>query len=116
MHLPEAKNWHFDVDQHLKPYIPRNLVYRLPRPISHFLGHRDRPRTEIGNILVAGWALLGAFVGVVVIEAVFMLSVIKDHGVPLIIASFVRLVLRILLFESMLIYTGRCSDLGIQYY
>lgn len=114
MHVPEAKGWHVDFDKYLKPYIPRNLVYRLPRPIAHFLGHRDRPRTDIGNVLVAGWALVGAFVGVAVIEAVFMASVIQNHGVPLLIASFVRLVLRtLLLVEFTLIYIGRCSHLGI---
>lgn len=96
MHVPEAKDWHFDLDKYLKPYIPRNLVHRLPRPFSHFLGHRDRPRTENGNIFVAGWAFLGAFVGVAVIEVVFMVPIIKHHRVPLLIASFVRLLLRIL--------------------
>ena len=95
MHVPEAKDWRFDVDKYLNPYIPRNLVYRLPKPLSHFLGHRDRPRTGIGNIIVAGWALLGAFVGVAVIEAAFMAPSIKDHGVPLLIGSFVRFELRI---------------------
>lgn len=89
MQLPEAKDWHIDVDKHLNLYIPQNLVHRFPRPISHFLGHRDRPRTGIGNLLVAGWALVGAFVGVVVLEAAFMASVFKDHGAPLLIASFV---------------------------
>ena len=116
MHVPKARDWHLEVDTHLNPYIPRNLVHRLPRPISHFLGHRDGPRTQIGNILVAGWALLGAFIGVVVVEAVFMAPIIKSHGVPLLITSFVRLVLlRSLLVEFLLIPTGCCSDLRIQY-
>lgn len=113
MHVPEVKDWHIDVDKYLKPYVPRNLIYRLPRPLSHFLGHRDRPRTEIGNVLVAGWALLGAFVGVAVIEAAFMAPAITHHGVPLLIGSFVRLVLRILLTELMLTYAGCCCSLGI---
>ena len=116
MHVPEAKDWHFDVDKYLKSYIPRNLVNRLPKPLSHFLGHRNKPRIEIGNIIVAGWALLGAFVGVAVIEAAFMAPAIKDHGVPLLIGSFVRSVLRILLAESMLTYTGCCSSFGIQHH
>lgn len=102
MHVQEAKDWHFDADNYFNPYVPRKLVYRLPIPLSYFLGHRDRPRTEIGDITVAGWALLGAFVRVVVIEAAFMASVIKDLGGPVLIASFVRCVFRILLAESML--------------
>ena len=116
MHIPKAREWHVDIDTHLNQYIPRNLVYRLPRPISHFLGYRDGPRTEIGNILVAGWALVGAFAGVVVIEAVFMASVIKDRGVPLLITSFVRLGLHIVFVDSPLTVTGRCSDLRVQYH
>ena len=91
MSIPEARDWHFDVDSYLKPYIPRNLVYRLPRRFSRFLGHRDGPGTQLGNLLVAGWALLGAFVGLVLVEAVFMVPSIRNHGVPLLIASFVRL-------------------------
>ena len=115
MHVPKARDWHVEVDTHLNPYIPRNLVHRLPRPISHFLGHRDGPRTQIGNVLVAGWALVGAFVGVVVVEAVFMAPVIKSHGVPLLITSFVRLVPRSLVVELSFIPTGCCSDPRIQY-
>lgn len=116
MHILEAKDWHFDVDNCLKPYILRNLVYRLLRPLSHFLGYRDRPRKEIGNIRIAAWPLLGAFVRVAVIEAAFMTPVIKDHGVPLLIASFVRLWGRILLTEFMLTNTGCCSDIGVQHH
>lgn len=91
MHIAEAKDWHFDVDKHLNPYVPRNRLYRLPKPIANFLGSRDHPRIQIGNLLVAGWACLGAFIGVIVIEAVFMIPAIKDHGVPLLITSFVGL-------------------------
>ena len=115
MHVPKARDWHVDIDAHLNPYIPRNRVPRLPRHISHFLGHRDKPRTQIGNVLVAGWALLGAFVGVVVVEAVFMAPIIKSHGVPLLITSFVRRVLQSLLIEFLRIPTGCCSDLRIQH-
>lgn len=92
MHIPEAKDLHFDVDKYLNPYLPRNRLYRLPKPVSSFLGSRDRPREQIGNLLVAGWACLGAFIGVIIIEATFMIPAIKDHGVPLLVASFVRLI------------------------
>ena len=102
MHVSKAKDWHIDIDKYLRPYIPRNLVRKLPRPLSHFLGHRDKAGTRIGNVLVAAWALLGAFVGVAVIEAAFMAPVIKDHGVPLLIASFVRLGERFLQVTSTL--------------
>lgn len=91
MHIPAAKNWHFDVDEYLNPFIPRNRLHRLPKPIANILGSRDHPREQIGNLLVAAWACLGAFVGVIIIEATFMIPAIKDHGVPLLIASFVGL-------------------------
>ena len=115
MHVSEAKDWHIDIDKYLRPFVPRNLVHKLPRPLSHFLGHRDRAGTRIGNVLVAAWALLGAFVGVAVIEAAFMAPVIKDHGVPLLIASFVRLGERFLHANFTLKYTGCCSDIGVQH-
>ena len=40
-------------------------------------------------MLIAGWAFLGAFVGIITIEAVLMIPAIHDHGVPIVIASFV---------------------------
>lgn len=85
----EAKDWHFDVDKYINPYIPRNHIHRLPKPIAHFLGYRDKPRKEIGNLLVAAWSFLGAFVGCVVIAAIFTIPEIHDHDVPIVIASFV---------------------------
>ena len=90
MQFPEAKNWHLDVDKYINPYVPRNRLDKLPTPISHFLGYRDSKRKEIGNILVAAWSFLGAFVGILIIEVVFMIPEIHKHGVPLIVASFVR--------------------------
>lgn len=88
--MSEAKDWNLNVDKYINPYVPRNLVYRLPKPISHFLGHRDSPRKNIGNVLVAVWSFLGAFLGLMVIEAAFMIPAIHNHGAPLLFASFVR--------------------------
>ena len=87
--LPPAKKWNVDLDKYINPIVPRNLTYLLPRPFSHFLGYRDTPRKEVGNVIVAAWALVGAFIGVIVIEAVFMVPEIRHHGPPLIIGSFV---------------------------
>ncbi len=90
MYLPEAKDWHFDIDVYINSYVPQNHIHLLPKPISHFLGHREMPRRQTGNLLVAGWAFLGAFVGVIAIEATFMIPAIHNLGGPLLIASFVR--------------------------
>ena len=89
MRSREAKDWHFDLDHHLNPYLPRNRISRLSKPLSRFLGYRDGPRPEVGNVLIAGWAFVGAFVGIVAIEALFMIPAIQNHGVPLLVASSV---------------------------
>lgn len=89
MRLLEAKDWHIDIDRYINPYIRRNFLHSLPKPVSRFLGHREQSPTQIGNLLVAGWAFFGAFIGVIVLEAVFTIPSIHDRGVPLIIASFV---------------------------
>lgn len=60
--------------------------------LGGFAEHHNKPSANIGKLLVAGWALLGAFIGVATIEAAFMAPAFKYHGVPLLIASFVRLV------------------------
>ena len=89
MQISRAKDWDIDVDRYIKPYIPRNFVYRLPKPLPRFLGYRVAAQPEIGNVLVAAWAFLGAFIGLVVIEAVFSTPPIHRHSPPLVIASFV---------------------------
>ena len=85
----EAKHYSFDIDRHLNPYLPSNFVHRLPKPIARFFGYRDGPRRDIGNVLIAGWAFCGAFVGIITIEAVSMIPAINDRGVPIVLASFV---------------------------
>ena len=94
MYVPVAKEWHIDVDKYINPHTPRNPIRLLPRPLAHFLGHRDRPRREVGNIIVAAWALLGAFAGIAIVAASFMIPEIKSHAPPVVIASFVRLTSR----------------------
>lgn len=113
MRLLEVKDWQLDVDKYINSYLPRNCIHLLPKPLSHFLGHRDTPRRQIGNLLVAGWAFLGAFVGVIVIEATFMIPAIHDHGVPLLIASFVRPPIPDCL-RCYSLLAGRCSDSRVQ--
>lgn len=85
----KVRNWDIDIDRWLNHYIPRNQLSKLPRPVSRFLGYRDKPHYEVGNVLVAWWACVGAFVGVVIIEAVLMIPAINNLGVPVVIASFV---------------------------
>ena len=92
MGLPAAKEWHIDIDKYTNPRTPRNPIHRLPRHLAQFLGYRDHPRKEVGNIIVAAWALVGAFAGIAVVAASFMIPEVKKHGPPVVIASFVRLI------------------------
>ena len=88
------KSWDIDIDRWLNPFVPYNRLSRLPRPVSRFLGYRNEPHKETGNVLVAWWSLVGAFSGVAAIEAVLMIPEIQKHDVPTVIASFVRSVVR----------------------
>ncbi|KAI9877048.1 MAG: hypothetical protein M1830_004942 [Pleopsidium flavum] len=89
MHFPAALEYNIDIEKYILPFIPRSRLHLLPRSISHFLGYRNTPRKEIGNLLVAAWSFLGAFCGVAIIEGTFMSPVIQAHGTPLIIGSFI---------------------------
>lgn len=89
MYIPMAKQWHIDVDRYTNPWTPRNPIHLLPRPIAHFLGYRDHPEKEVGNVIVAIWALIGAFAGVSVIAATFRIPGIQGLAPPIVIGSFV---------------------------
>lgn len=83
----------YDIDTYLNPLTPRNPFHNLPRPISHWFGYRpphSNSTTRKPHILII-WAFCftGAFLGVALIEAVYMhLPLLSGHRVPVIIASF----------------------------
>ena len=99
MRCLKASNLHFDIDVFLNPFVPANFVDVFPRPIAHCLGYRETPQRDVGNLLVAFWACLGAFLDIILIEAIFRNPAIQRHHPPLIPASFVRLPKQ--LFEDM---------------
>lgn len=80
----------FNVDDCINRFLPHPRLDRLPRSISWFLGYREQPRQQIGSVLVWFWAFTGAFLGILVVEAVFRTAVLKAHGTPTVIGSFVR--------------------------
>jgi hypothetical protein len=80
----------FDIDVYLNPLIPRPRLDLLPTPISWFLGYRVEPPQPIRSVLVWFWAFIGAFVGILVVEAVYMIPALKSEGTPIIISSLVR--------------------------
>ncbi|KAH8591404.1 HPP family-domain-containing protein [Bisporella sp. PMI_857] len=81
-------NFDFDIDHYLNRYVPRNRLGRLPKPISWFLGHRGKHPVEIGTLLIYFWAFVGAFAGLLVVEAVFNTPFFKNEGTPIVVASF----------------------------
>jgi hypothetical protein len=80
-----------DIDHYINRIIPENRLYLLPKRISWFLGYRSEPPPLIGSVLVSWWAFIGAFVGILVVEVVFMTDTLKTDGAPIVIASFVCL-------------------------
>jgi hypothetical protein len=80
----------FDVDHYINRFVPRPRLHILPRPISWFLGYRSEPIPRIGSVVVWFYAFIGAFIGLIVVQAVFQTNGIKDHGAPTVIASLVR--------------------------
>jgi hypothetical protein len=86
-----AKNFHFDIDKHLNLYLPANIVRRFPKPIARFLGYREKPAGEIGNILISIWALVGAFLGLLVVAATYKFSDrLARYYPPVLFASLVN--------------------------
>lgn len=80
----------FDVDHYINRFVPRSRLHLLPRPISWFLGYRIEPMPRIGSLVVLFYAFIGAFTGLIVVQAVFQSEGIRDHGAPTVIASLVR--------------------------
>lgn len=73
------------------PSQPR--LARLPRCISHWLGHRESPPAPRQNYLVWFWSFIGAFCGISILQAVFgHAQYFMKRSVPSIIASYVRLI------------------------
>lgn len=87
----DLSRWHFDIDAYLNPYLPAPPWRWLPRPVSHFFGYRgDQPPKAVGNLVIAFWALIGAFCGVLVIAEVSLhVPSFQAHHAPIIVASFV---------------------------
>ena len=85
----------FDIDHYLNRLVPSSRLHLLPKPVSRFLGYRHDPAPPIGNVMVWWWAFIGAFSGLLVVEAVFRSARLQAEGVPLVIASLVRPTLNI---------------------
>lgn len=84
-----SETWNVDVDRYVNRIAPASRLYRLPTPVSRFLGYRREQREDVGNVMGAFWSLVGAFCGLAVVAAVFNnTGVIQVHHPPALIASF----------------------------
>lgn len=86
----ELLSFNFDIDLYLNRVVPRFRLHQLPKPISWLLGYREEPITPVGSIMVWFWGFIGAFVGILVIEAIFRTEQLRSYGSPVIIGSFVK--------------------------
>ncbi|KAG0651147.1 Transmembrane [Hyphodiscus hymeniophilus] len=82
-----AQDINFDIDHYLNRLIPRNRLHLLPKPVSYVLGYRNSSPPRIGNVLIWWWAFIGAFAGILVVEAVFHTEQLRSEGTPIVIAS-----------------------------
>jgi len=61
----------FNIDRYLNPYIPRNHLDRLPKPISHFFGFRHEPHKEPAHLPQLVLAVLSTTAGLLLVGAVY---------------------------------------------
>ncbi|KXH62604.1 HPP family protein [Colletotrichum nymphaeae SA-01] len=83
------RNWDFDIDRFLNPFVPPPPWKYLPYPISHFFGYRKSKPQNVGNLVSIFWACVGVFCGVAVVSIVSrQIPSFRDHGAPIIVGSF----------------------------
>ncbi|KAJ5381761.1 uncharacterized protein N7496_004189 [Penicillium cataractarum] len=89
MRLSDVRTWHVDIDRFINPWVPAPRLHILPRPISHFLGYRDKPARPLGNVVLAFWSLVGAFCGVALIAEVSKrIPAFEVRDAPAVVGSF----------------------------
>ena len=86
-------NSKYDIDIYLNLFTPKNSLHHLPYPIAHFFGIRCSKYPQFQKqphiLLVWLWCFLGAFLGVALIEAVYLhLPLLGGKHVPVVIGSF----------------------------
>ncbi|CAI7577053.1 unnamed protein product [Penicillium pancosmium] len=87
--ISDISSWNFDIDRFLNPLIPAPRWNLIPQPIAHFLGYRSRAPKPLGNVMVAFWSMVGAFVGVALVASVSKrVPSFEDRNAPAIIGSF----------------------------
>ncbi|KHN98944.1 HPP family protein [Metarhizium album ARSEF 1941] len=89
MALPH-RTWNFDIDRLLNPLVPSPPWRFLPYPVARWLGYRKSKPQGTGNIMPILWAFIGAFVAILMIQAVSKrVPSFEARGAPMIVGSFV---------------------------
>ncbi|KAK2028427.1 HPP family protein [Colletotrichum zoysiae] len=83
------REWDFDIDRFLNPFIPHPPWECVPYPIAHFFGYRKVKPSNVGNIVSILWACIGVFCGVAIVAIVSRhIPIFREHGAPIIVGSF----------------------------
>src|ERR1700761_4865190 len=83
-------HFHFDIDLYLNPILPRNVLGKLPKRISRFLGHRSNEIRDVGNVVIALWTIVTTYVGLLAIALIFKFGPwIQSLHPPVLIGSLV---------------------------
>lgn len=101
------RNWSFDIDRFLNPFVPAPPWKYLPYPIAHFLGYRKTKPDNVGNLVPTFWACIGVFCGVAVVAKIsHLVPSFREHGAPIIVGSFVSWTFLSLTLISISFYSG----------
>ncbi|KAI1421686.1 HPP family-domain-containing protein [Xylaria sp. FL1777] len=92
----------FDIDQYLNRIVPAPPWQAIPYPVSYLLGHRKyTPDKTYGNLLFTARALLGAFVGIFLIQLIsHQIPWVAADGPPIVASFGAAAVLEFYAFES----------------
>jgi hypothetical protein len=110
----KSLSFDFDVDLYINRIVPRSRLHLLPKPISRFLGYRKEPAKPVGSIKIWFWSFIGAFAGILIIEAVFHTPGLHSHGTPIVIGSFVCLLNLFLTSKLTINFQGAAAILEYQ--
>lgn len=90
----DPRQWNVDIDRYLNPLMPSPPWSKVPKPVSHFFGHRATAPAKMGNVLPILWAFIGIFGAIAIIEVVSShIPRFQKNGVPVIVGSLVSLLL-----------------------
>lgn len=78
----------FDIDAFLNPYIPRNRLDLFPRPLAHFLGHRDHTPKEPHHLISWILTFFATIAGLCLVGGVYNYApLIAQWNPPALVAS-----------------------------